>query len=50
MINAKYLFEVYTEAKNRLKEENKLTPEQIDYYLLGWIDCSLKVLKEVKND
>ena len=44
-INAKF-----QEIKKEVAKRKDLTPEQKDMYLLGWLDCSLWLLKEQEND
>lgn len=41
----------YETIKDSLKKNKQLTQEQKNYYLLGWIDCSLYIVnKEQNND
>lgn len=40
----------YKELKQRLKNSDSFNQQQKDMYLLGWLDCSLFVIKESEND
>lgn len=44
------LQEKYKKLKQELQDNESFNQQQKDMYLLGWLDCSLFVIKEIEND
>lgn len=44
------LSEKYRQLKIDLAKDKHFTDLQKEYYLLGWLDCSLYVLKKEQNN
>lgn len=49
-MKASKLIEKYKEVKEQVKDKKHFTEEQLSMYMLGWLDCSLYVLREQEND
>ena len=49
-MKASKIIEKYKTLKERVKQEKHFTEEQLQMYMLGWLDCSLFVLREQENE
>ena len=49
-MKAEILQEKYKKLKQELQDNESFNQQQKDMYLLGWLDCSLFVIKEIEND